>query len=97
MLSYTHTTQGMSAGLPPFLTVAQVQDLLQVGRGSVYRQIDLYFSTGGAEGIPAVRVGRLIRVPRQALIAQMTADPAAGLTPGSEEDGGTHESSGTAP
>ena len=75
MLSYTHTSDDVPDLLPPFLTVVQVQDLLQLGRGSVYRQIELYFSTGGAEGIPAVRIGRLIRVPRQALIAHMAADP----------------------
>lgn len=78
MLSHTHTPTQIPNALPAFLTVPQVQDLLQVGRSSVYRAIDLYFESDGAEGIPAVRIGRLLRVPSHALIASMpggSSDP----------------------
>jgi hypothetical protein len=65
----------MPRSLPAYLTVPQVQDLLQVGRSSVYRAIDLYFESDGAEGIPAVRIGRLLRVPSHALIVSMAGGP----------------------
>ena len=75
MLSYTQISHPDPDPLPPFLTVSQVQNLLQLGRGSIYRQIELYFESDGAEGIPAVRIGRSIRVPRHALITHMSGEP----------------------
>lgn len=75
MLSHMQTSESVPSSLPAFLTVAQVQDLLQIGRGSVYRAIDLYFDSGGTEGIPAVRIGRLLRVPSEALISQISGAP----------------------
>ncbi len=56
-----------AAEFPPFLTVAQVQELTQLGRGQVYRLVERYESSGGTEGIPAVRFGRCLRVPRDEL------------------------------
>lgn len=52
---------------PMYLTVAQVQELTQLGRGLIYRLIEQYRATDGLEGIPAVRFGRSLRVPREQL------------------------------
>ncbi len=52
---------------PPYLTVPQVQELTQLSRGQVYRLIERYTETNGAEGIPSVRFGRCLRVPSHML------------------------------
>lgn len=54
---------------PPYLTVPQVQEITQLSRGQVYRLIERYAETGGAEGIPSVRFGRCLRVPSHMLPA----------------------------
>ena len=46
-----------------FLTVPEVMAHLQVGRTFVYEQARLYLATGGAEGLPCRRLGRLLRFP----------------------------------
>ena len=46
-----------------FLTVPEVMAHLQVGRTFVYEQARLYLATGGAEGLPCRRFGRLLRFP----------------------------------
>ena len=44
-----------------FLTVAELQDALRIGRDTAYRLVE--------DGtIPSVRLGRSIRIPRQALL-----------------------------
>ncbi|MGB2743143.1 MAG: helix-turn-helix domain-containing protein [Candidatus Microthrix parvicella] len=53
---------------PPYLTVPQVQELTQLSRGQVYRLIERYTETDGAEGIPSVRFGRCLRVPSHTLL-----------------------------
>lgn len=66
----------------PYLTVPQVQRLTQLSRTQVYRMIELYNETDGAEGIPSVRFGRCVRVPRHALL---TGDSLAQALGGSSE------------
>ena len=46
-----------------YLTVPQVMAHLQVGRTFVYEQARLFLATGGAEGLPCRRFGRLLRFP----------------------------------
>ena len=68
--------------LPLLLTVEEAGRLLRVGRSHAYNQVTLYFASGGTEGIPALRLGGLLRIPKQALhelvttgrIVQLIAD-----------------------
>ena len=46
-----------------FLTAQEVMDHLHVGRTFVYEQARLYLATGGAQGLPCRRFGRLLRFP----------------------------------
>ena len=74
------TTANQAA--PDLLTVEEAADVLRIGRTKAYELARRYLVTGGAEGLPVVRVGHLLRVPRQALLEQFIggadhlADPA---------------------
>jgi len=68
--------------LPLALTVAQAADLLQVSPSTIYEQIHRHRATGGAEGLPARRLGRCLRLPRVVIFRML------GLEPGSAGPGG---------
>ena len=53
---------------PAVLTVEEAARILRIGRSAAYDQARRFIATGGAEGLPAVRLGRCLRVPRQALV-----------------------------
>ena len=71
--------------LPLLLTVEEAGRLLRVGRSHAYNQVTLYFASGGTEGVPALRLGGLLRVPKEALhelvttgrVVQLIADATA--------------------
>ena len=52
--------------LPPFLTVPQAADALQLGLSKTY-QLTVEWEAGGS-GLPFVRFGRQKRIPRAALV-----------------------------
>jgi hypothetical protein len=56
--------------LPYLLTVEQVAYLVNIGRTLVHQKTKLFLDSGGvaADGIPAVRIGRCKRVPRDRLL-----------------------------
>ena len=54
-------------GWPDFLTVEQAAEILRIGRTAAYALVGRYFATDGEEGMPAIRVGKQLRVPRTAL------------------------------
>ena len=54
-------------GLPDFLTVVEAARLLRIGRTSAYLLAQQWLYGDGREGLPVVRVGRQLRVPRRAL------------------------------
>jgi hypothetical protein len=54
--------------LPEFLTVMQAADVLGLGRTLAYREARRYLASGGRDGLPVVRFGRLLRVPKAALV-----------------------------
>src|ERR671917_525712 len=56
-------------GLPDFLTVEEAAAVLRIGRTAAYELARRYRATGGAEGLPVVVLGRLLRVPRMQLEA----------------------------
>ncbi len=68
--------------LPLALTVAQAADLLQVSPSTIYEQIHRHRATGGAEGLPARRLGRCLRLPRVVIFRIL------GLETGSASPGG---------
>jgi hypothetical protein len=64
------------ADLPLMLSVEQTCKVLGIGRSLAYSQVRRNLATGGREGIPALRIGSVIRVPRAGLIDLMLAAPA---------------------
>jgi hypothetical protein len=61
------------AHLPLMLTVEQARAVLGIGRSLAYGEVRRYLATDGREGIPAVRIGAAIRVPRLGLVDLMLA------------------------
>ena len=62
----TNSEESMS-GLPDFLTVEEAARILRIGRTAAYEQTRRFEETNGEDGIPVIRIGRLMRVPRTAL------------------------------
>jgi excisionase family DNA binding protein len=54
--------------LPDVLTVEEAAAVLRIGRGAAYDLARRWRATGGREGLPVVRFGRSLRVPRAALV-----------------------------
>jgi hypothetical protein len=49
-------------------TVEEAAERLQIGRTLAYQQTKLYLTTGGRDGIPAINVSGLVRVPVPGLL-----------------------------
>lgn len=56
-----------SAELPPFLRVEEVAGILRISRSAAYELANAWLATGGEAGLPAVRLGRSLRIPRAAV------------------------------
>lgn len=55
--------------LADFLTLEEAARVLRIGRNTAYELARQYVCTDGAKGLPVVRVGRALRVPRALLEA----------------------------
>lgn len=53
---------------PFLLTVEEAAELLRIGRSLAYDLARRYGLSGGREGLPVIRVGARLRIPRWALI-----------------------------
>jgi hypothetical protein len=58
--------------LPVVLTVTEAAHVLRIGRSLAYQLAQRYEDSGGREGLPVVRLGSCLRVPRAALIDLIT-------------------------
>ncbi len=54
---------------PDLLTVEEAARVLRIGRTTAYELARRYLRTNGTEGIPVLRIGHLLRVPRCGLEA----------------------------
>ena len=68
--------------LPEVLTIEEAAKVLRIGRGAAYALARQYLDSGGRQGLPVVRLGRSLRVPRAGLLKLLAVDveprPAAG-------------------
>ena len=57
-------------GVPaaPVLTVEEAGRVLRIGRSLAYQLAREYDATGGVSGLPVIRLGGCLRVPRLALL-----------------------------
>jgi excisionase family DNA binding protein len=53
--------------IPDLLTVTEAARVLRVGRTTAYRLVREYLATAGRDGIPVIKVGGQLRVPRALL------------------------------
>ena len=54
--------------LPEMLTVEEAAKVLRIGRSAAYAGVAQFEATDGRFGIPCVRIGRTLRVPKRALM-----------------------------
>jgi excisionase family DNA binding protein len=52
---------------PDFLRIEEAAKVLRIGRTSAYELAREFLATAGASGLPVVRVGHQVRVPRRRL------------------------------
>ncbi len=54
--------------LPEVLTIEEAAKVLRIGRGAAYALARQWLDSGGRQGLPVVRLGRSLRVPRAGLL-----------------------------
>ena len=59
--------------LPDMLRVDETAEVLRISRSRAYDEVKLYLQSGGSAGVPSIRIGRTVRVPKQALLAWIDA------------------------
>ena len=74
MLIRCHKEASVLDNLPPFMTVKQAAEVLQLGRSKAYELTVEFEASAGRSGLPFVRLGRQKRVPRNAIARLMDID-----------------------
>ncbi len=69
------------SGLPLMLTVEDAARVLRIGRSHAYNLTKVYFGSGGTLGLPALRLGDLLRIPKAALHELVTTGRVVQLIP----------------
>jgi len=59
--------------LPDMLRVDEAATILRISRSRAYEEVAAFQRTRGAEGLPSIRIGRCLRVPKRSLIAWIDA------------------------
>lgn len=59
--------------LPDMLRVEEAAAVLRISRSRAYDEVAAFQRTGGAEGLPSIRIGRCLRIPKRALVAWIDA------------------------
>lgn len=62
-----HEDQPRQRAIPDLLDVNETAAILRVGHTYVYESSKRFLATGDEHEIPAIKVGRLLRIPRVAL------------------------------
>ena len=76
--------------LPILLKVDEAMRVLRIGRSKAYEMTTLYETSGGTQGLPCLRMGDLLRIPRFALEEFVTAGRIVQLFPKPELDATAH-------
>ena len=71
----------LEASLPALLTIDETARVLRIGRSLAYQLAREYEASGGTCGLPVIRVGSCLRVPRWALIEFMRTGRVVTLQP----------------
>ncbi len=61
----------------PFLKVEEAAKILRISRGAAYQLGRQWLATNGQTGLPVIRLGRLLRVPRAGLEHLVDVTPQA--------------------
>lgn len=71
------------------LTVEEAAKKLRIGRGTAYAQARRWRETNGREGLPVIKLGRTLRVPRAALDRHLLklGDPVSSAASGEGSNG----------
>ncbi len=67
--------------LPIMLTIDDAARVLRIGRSKAYEMAATYTSSGGTQGLPCLRLGDLLRVPKFALHEYVTTGRIVQLIP----------------
>jgi excisionase family DNA binding protein len=57
--------------LPPVLTVEEAAAVLRIGRGAAYELARRFEISNGQYGLPVIRLGRSLRVPKAELLRML--------------------------
>lgn len=71
-----------ATGEPEVLTVEEAAAILRIGRSCAYALARQFRSSGGREGLPVIKLGRHLRVPRSGLDRLLDAEIHADATNG---------------
>jgi excisionase family DNA binding protein len=59
--------------LPDMLRVDEAAAVLRISRSRAYDEVAAFQRTGGTEGLPSIRIGRTLRIPKRALLEWIDA------------------------